>query len=174
MFGRQQQHCLIQPFCCNDTAVSVSSIDEMFGWINCIFTMCFQNVLYDICVDRLIFLSCFCNSGEISACISHHCFTETIENFKFSCEGADIIFPPSIFSFEKPFFALLKLLRQLREAKWEGFRCKFYMNRQEKEKSSIQNRSFRRIVCCLGTKKGASPTVLMLNLPRKMKGMENH
>ena len=77
-----------------------------------------------------------------------------------SCEGADIIFPPSIFSFEKPFFALLKLLRQLREAKWEGFRCKFYMNRQEKEKSSIQNRSFRRIVCCLRKNRKGSPAQL--------------
>ncbi|MBS4933053.1 MAG: hypothetical protein KH020_17425, partial [Clostridiales bacterium] len=57
-------------------------------------------------------------------------------------EGADIIFPPSIFSFEKPFFALLKLLRQLREAKWEGFRCKIYMNKQEKEKAAYKTGHF--------------------------------
>ena len=63
-------------------------------------------------------------------------------------------------------------------ARWSGwrlrFKCKFYMNRQEKEKSSIQNRSFRRIVCCLRTKKrGKSNSVNVELAPKNERNGES-
>lgn len=74
---------MIQPFCCNDTTVTISIVDNIFRRINFSFPLCFQYVLHCICTDSFVSLYDFISRGYISACISHHCFTETIENLKF-------------------------------------------------------------------------------------------